>query len=48
MFEFFLAHKLGKTRAEILALPNIEMLYWTRYFDKIAQERELEHARLGG
>jgi hypothetical protein len=48
-FEFFLAHKLGMTRARLLAeMSNIEFLYWSRYFDRIAQERELENQRMGG
>jgi hypothetical protein len=48
-FEFFLAHKLGMTRARLLSeVTNIEFLYWSRYFDMINQERELANARLSG
>ena len=27
-------------------MSNLEFLYWSRYFDKIAQARELENAKL--
>lgn len=48
-FEFFLARKLHMTRARLVAeMSNLEFVYWTRVFDRIAQAEELEAAKAGG
>lgn len=46
-FEFFLAQKLGMTVARLRAeMDNGEFVYWSRYYARRAQEREL--AEKGG
>lgn len=48
-FEFFLAHKLHMTRAQLITqMGNLEFVYWSRYFDRIQQARELEEEKLKG
>lgn len=44
-----MAHKLRMTRARLIKeMSNIELLYWSRYFDRIRQAEELEQAKIGG
>jgi hypothetical protein len=37
------------TRAQLITqMSNVEFVYWSRYFDRIEQARELENKRLEG
>jgi hypothetical protein len=45
-FQFMLAAKLSRTRAELLAIDHDEYVLWTRYYARRAAERELEIAKL--
>lgn len=37
------------TRARMIKeMSNLEFVYWSRHFDRIAQAQELENAKLGG
>jgi hypothetical protein len=48
VFEFFLAQKLGMTRARLITeMSNLEFVYWSRHYDRIAQARELEERKAG-
>lgn len=38
---FFLGEKLGKTKAEILALPSREFSEWMAYYGNQAEEQKL-------
>ncbi len=49
-FDFYLAQKLGMTVAHMReVMGHDEFVYWSTYYARIAQRRELEHlASKGG
>lgn len=48
-FQYYLAQKLGKTRAELLeSLSSAEYVMWSVYYARIAQRQELEMAKSKG
>jgi hypothetical protein len=48
-FAFFLAKELRMTVATLTAtMSNAEWVLWTRYYARLAQDRELELAKMEG
>lgn len=44
-FQFFLAHELKKTIAEIREMEPAEYIHWAMYFGQIAQQKELANRK---
>lgn len=47
-FEYFLAAKLGMTRAALVAeMSNLEFVYWQTYWGRVAQTQQLAALKAG-